>query len=143
MKNNLFGFLFAIKSGTIRKAFEEMGKYEYILSISEMALLDGMVHLLDVFNVFTIYVQGNQYPTINTMALFYTEMVDRLEEIKLFNTNEIIEKAADILLNKLPERIKLENDHIAAAIIDPRIQHLDIVNKWITENGIVYRLFCI
>lgn len=120
----------------MRKALEEMRKYEYILNVNEMALLEGMVHLLDVFNVFTIYVQANQYPTMNTMALFYTEIADRLEQIKLFNTNEIIEKAADILLNKLPQRFELQNEYIAATLIDPRIQHLKIVDEWICEHGI-------
>lgn len=74
-----------------------MGKYEYILSANEMKLLDGLVQLLDVFNVFTVYVQGNQYPTMNTMVLFYTEIEHRLEQINLFNTNETIEKAVAIL----------------------------------------------
>lgn len=114
-----------------------MGKYDYILSASEMTLLQGMIELLDVFNVFTIYVQGNQYPTMNTMALFYTEIEDRLKKIQQFNTNETIGNAAGILLRKLPERFELQNDHIAAALIDPRIQHLEIVNKWITNRGIV------
>lgn len=117
-----------------------MGKYEHIISISEMALLEGMVKLLDVFNVFTVYVQGNQYPTMNTMVLFYTEIVDKLKELQLFNTNDVIEKAIDILLNKLPNRFELQNEHIAAALIDPQIQHLNIVNEWIREHGIVFTI---
>lgn len=113
-----------------------MHKYEYILSANEMELLQSLVELLDVFNVFTTYVQGNQYPTMNTMVLFYTEIEDRLKKIKLFNTNEIIENAANILLNKLPERFELHNDYIAAALIDPRIQHIEIVDRWIRDQGI-------
>lgn len=138
--DNLFTFSFIRHNknvGIIRKAFEDMGKYNYILTTSEMTLLHGMIELLDIFNVFTVYVQGDQYPTMNTMALFYTEIEDRLEKIRLFNTIETIENAATILLEKLPERFELKNEHIAAALIDPRMQHLSIVNKWISDHGIV------
>lgn len=126
------------KIGIIRKAFEEMGKYEYILDVNELALLEGMIELLDVFNVFTIYVQGDKYPTMNTMVLFYAEIEDRLKKIKLFNTNDVIDNAADILLENLPKRFDLKNDYIAAALIDPRIQHLEIVKRWIGEKGIEF-----
>lgn len=115
-----------------------MRKYDYILDVGEMALLEGLVQLLDVFNVFTTYVQGDKYPTMNTMALFYTEIEDRLKEINLFNTNALIENAANILLKRLPERFELQNEHIAAALIDPQIQHLPIVDRWIRERGTEY-----
>lgn len=75
---------------------------------------------------------------MNTMVLFYTEIEDRLKQIKLFNTDEIIDKAADILLENLPKRFELHNDYIAAALIDPRIQHLEIVDRWIREKGIKF-----
>lgn len=100
-----------------------------------MALLNGLVELLDVFNVFTIFIQGCEYPTMNTMVLFYTEIEDRLEKIAQFNTNDTIEKAAKILRDKLPERLEILNEHIAAALIDPHIQHLEIVSRWISNRG--------
>lgn len=127
--------LFNWNVGTVRKAFEEMSKYEYILSINEIALLEGLVELLDVFNIFTVFIQGCEYPTMNTMALFYTEIEDRLQKIELFNMNETIENAAKILREKLPDRIEMLNEYIAAALIDPRIQHLEIVSQWILKNG--------
>lgn len=115
-----------------------MSKYNYILSINEVALLNGLVELLDVFNVFTIFIQGCQYPTMNTMALFYTEIVDKLDQIALFNRNDTIEKAAKILREKLPERIELLNEYIAAALIDPHMQHLEIVSQWISDKGLMF-----
>lgn len=114
-----------------------MSKYEYILSVDEIALLTGVIELLEVFNVFTIFIQGCEYPTMNTIPLFYTEINDRLDKISLFNLNETIEKAAEILKEKLPERLELLNEHIAAALIDPQIQHLEIVNRWMSERGIL------
>lgn len=113
-----------------------MSKYEYILNASEMGLLTGLVELLDVFDIFTVFIQGCEYPTMNTMVLFYTEIEDRLKKTSLFNMNETIENGAKILLEKLPERMEILNEHIAAALIDPNIQHLEIVNKWISEKGI-------
>lgn len=113
-----------------------MSKYEYILTVNEKSLLEGLVELLDIFNVFTVFIQGCEYPTMNTMVLFYTEIEDRLKKISLFNLNETIDKAAKILQANLPKRLELLNEHIAAALIDPEIQHLEIVNKWISEKGI-------
>lgn len=101
-----------------------------------MALLNGLVELLEVFNIFTIFIQGCQYPTMNTIALFYTEIEDKLDKIALFNTNDTIEKAAKILRENLPKRIELLNEYVAAALIDPHIQHLEIVSRWISDKGI-------
>lgn len=112
-----------------------MSKYEFILSISEIALLEGLVELLDVFNVFTVFIQGCEYPTMNTIVLFFTEIEDRLKKIQLFNLNEIISNATRILLDNLPKRIEILNEYIAAALIDPRMQHLDIVSRWISDKG--------
>lgn len=112
-----------------------MGKYEYILSINEIALLKGLVELLEVFNIFTVFIQGNQYPTMNTMALFCTEIENSLEKINTFNSNETIENTAHILKENLPKRIEVLNEYIAAALIDSRIQHLEIVNRWMSEKG--------
>lgn len=112
-----------------------MSKYEYILNPGEIALLNGIVELLDVFNIFTVFIQGCEYPTMNTIVLFYTEIEDRLNKIEQFNTIETIEKAAKILREKLPERIQLLNEYIAAALIDPHLQHLEIVDRWISDRG--------
>lgn len=102
-----------------------------------MSLLDGLVDLLDVFNVFTTFIQGNSYPTLNTFILFYAEISDRLKQIcSLYDDeNEIIVKAAQILLNNLDKRLPLNEECIGAALIDPRMQRLPIIDKWLMEEG--------
>lgn len=42
--------------------------------------------------------------------------------------------AATFLLDRLPHRFKLSLEMIAAAILDPAIQHLPAVDEWLEEN---------
>lgn len=100
-----------------------------------MALLDGVIELLDVFNIFTTFIQGNEYPTMNTFALFYTEIEDQLKKILEFSEDDVIIRAANILLTNLPKRLPLSIDFIGAALIDPRMQRLPIVREWLNTNG--------
>lgn len=112
-----------------------MEKYDLILTSDELLLLAGLVELLDVFNVFTKFIQGNSYATMNTVALFYTEIEDRLTFLAKFSEQRPIAKAAQVLIEKLPDRIELINEFIAASLLDPRLQHLEIVEKWLSKNG--------
>lgn len=117
-----------------------MEKYDLILTRSELSVLEGLVDLLDVFNIFTKYIQGNSYPTMNTVLLFYTEIEDRLKYIAKHSLEESISNAAELLLlKKLPNRIEIVNEFVAASLLDPRLQHLDIIEKWLTKNG---NIFC-
>lgn len=112
-----------------------MEKYNLILDRSELSLLEGLVELLDVFNVFTKYIQGNFYPTMNTVLLFYTEIEDRLNYVAKYSLEQPISNAAKLLLKKLPKRIEILNEFVAASLLDPRLQHLDIIEKWLAKNG--------
>lgn len=58
-----------------------------------MALLGGVNELLDIFNVFTTFIQGNEYPTMNTFVLFYAEIEDRLKKIIAHSGDEVITRA--------------------------------------------------
>lgn len=121
--------------GIIKKCLQRMEKYDLILTSNELLLLAGLVELLDVFNIFTKYIQGNSYPTMNSVALFYTEIEDRLNYIAKYSEERPISNAASLLLEKLPERIELLNEFIAASLLDPRLQHLEIIEKWLSKNG--------
>lgn len=103
---------------------EHTQEYALILTRNEIDLLTGIVELLESFNVFTTYIQGSEYVTINTLVLFYTEIRDRLEKTKLFSLNITVTKAAEILLSNLDHRFLIEKETIAAAIFDPRMQRL-------------------
>lgn len=127
--------------GIIKKCLQRMEKYELILTSEELLLLAGLVELLDVFNIFTKYIQGNSYPTMNTVALFYTEIEDRLSYIAKYSAEKPISTAASLLLNKLPERIELLNEFIAASLLDPRLQHLEIIERWLSEKGNLLFIF--
>ena len=104
----------------------------------ECRLLDGLVELLEIFNVFSTFVQANNYPTLNTFVLFYTEIKDRLSKICTVYEDEddVIAKTADILLDNLDKRLPLNEEHIGAAMLDPRMQHLPMIEEWLREKGI-------
>lgn len=102
---------------------------------NEMILLGGVIDLLDIFNVFTTFIQGNQYPTLNTFVLFYTEIADRLKNIIADSEDEVIKRAAHILMTHLDKRLPLSIEFIGAALVDPRMQRLPIIDEWLSNNG--------
>lgn len=120
---------------------QKIEQYDYIMNRDELSLLDGIVELLDVFNVFTTFIQGNSYPTLNTFVLFYAEIQDHLKKMRDIcddgdsSADSVIGKAADILLKNLDKRLPLNEECIGAALIDPRMQRLPIIDKWLTEHG--------
>lgn len=61
----------------VKKLLVKYGFYELILSNEEVLLLEHLVELLEVFEVFTKFVQGEFYPTLNSIVLFRTEIIDR------------------------------------------------------------------
>lgn len=124
-----------IFTAIVKKCLEHHAAYDLILSRSELALLGRLVEVLEVFNTFTKYIQGNSYPTLNSLLLFYMEIKGNLEQIKRDNMCEVINKVVDILLNNLDHRFQLTDACIAAAILDPSSQHLPILNTWLRDKG--------
>lgn len=141
LSNIRFGCLYKLSksykdnSSIIKKALEKMEKYDLIMNRNELALLDGVVELLDIFNVFTTFMQGNEYTTINTFVLFYAEIVDRLKKTIEYDDDAIITRAAQILLDNMDIRLPLTVEIIGAALIDPNMQRLPTIEYWLLVNG--------
>lgn len=137
--------MFVIFTAIIKKCLENRGKYELILDRSQIALLGRIVEMLDVFNTFTKYIQGNSYPTLNSLVLFYVEIKEGLQQMYRDSMCETIKTAVDILLENLDHRFPLKDECIAAAVLDPSTQHLPIINMWLRDKGsnIDHILFCI
>lgn len=114
-----------------------------ILNRSELALLGGLVELLEVFNVFTKFMQGQEYATMNTLALFYSEIRDNLNKMKIFSVDHVILKAVDILTEGLEKRLPIDNDMIASALLDPRMHSLPIIKEWLDSTGMIDPLISI
>ncbi|XP_055306784.1 uncharacterized protein LOC129571046 [Sitodiplosis mosellana] len=123
-------------SAIVKKCLEHHAAYELILSRSELALLGRIVEVLEVFNTFTKYVQGNSYPTLNSLILFYVEIKGNLEQIQRENMCEVINKVVNILLKNLDHRFQLTDACIAAAILDPSSQHLPLIQSWLRDKDL-------
>ncbi|XP_031634563.1 uncharacterized protein LOC116347899 [Contarinia nasturtii] len=54
---------------------------------------------------------------------------------RAMTTDDLIEKAADILLTNLNRRMPLPMEAIASALLDPSTQHLKIINEWLNLEG--------
>lgn len=61
----------------IKRCLEITGDYNLILNEVEWELLERYVELLKVFEIFTVHVQARNYPTMNTIILFRSEIVER------------------------------------------------------------------
>ncbi|XP_031639538.1 zinc finger BED domain-containing protein DAYSLEEPER-like [Contarinia nasturtii] len=118
----------------VRKCLEQREEYDLILTRSEIKLLERLADVLDVFNTFTKYIQGNSYPTLNSLILFYVEIKQGLEQIQRRNICEIISKVVDILLKNLDHRFELTDLCVAAAVLDPSTQHLPLIDTWLSDK---------
>lgn len=98
-------------------------------------MLEGLIELLEAFNVFTKFIQGQDYATMNTLALFRTEIVDSLEKIQTFSSDSVILRAAEILMEALEKRFPINNDMIASALLDPRMHSLPMIREWLNSKG--------
>lgn len=148
-------------ASTIHKCLQDNSKYELILTKNELEHISELVELLKVFHTFTKFIQGNTYPTQNLLPIFYTEVETSLKNIVEhysnkddndnyfesfiaddLNPNEdpVIVKAAKILLDNIESRLELTSESIVAAIIDPAMQHLPIIDRWLRKNSTYFSL---
>lgn len=138
---------------TIKKCLEDNYKHELVLNLNEVQLLNGVVKLLECFHKFTKIIQGNNYPTQNILPLLVSEAQHTLkniikeyempilennsldDEFELGSDGSVIATAAKILLENIDKRMELTSDAIVAAILDPAMQHLPIIDEWLQKNS--------
>lgn len=113
---------------------EELGCYEMVLDKDEIKLLTGLVDALKPFNDFTKLIQGVDYPTINLIPLLITEIDHQLTQQRMFSEEQLVVDAIDILLVNLKKRIEMNEIVIAAACLDPAVQHLPILDEWLKNR---------
>lgn len=118
-----------------------MEAYELILTRDEIETLNGLACVLKPFGELTKIVQGVEYPTINLVALLLTHIEDQLETIRVFSSNKFVKEAIDILIENLDKRLEMTDEKIAAAYLDPSLQHLPIIARRLNEKGEVNCLF--
>lgn len=81
MHRSAFEFVFFIFircfADIIKRCLEVNGDYDLILNDDEIELLSDYVELLKVFEIFTVYTQGTSYPTMNSIVLFKSEIIEK------------------------------------------------------------------
>lgn len=113
---------------------EGLGCYELVLDKKEIKLLSGLADALKPFNDFTKLIQGVNYPTINLIPLLITEIDHQLTQQRMFTEESLVVDAIDILLLNLKKRIGMNEIVIAAACLDPAVQHLPLLDDWLTKR---------
>lgn len=58
----------------VRRCLEGRKKYNLILTNNELALTKDLIELLGIFEIFTVHIQGQTYPTLNSIILFRSEI---------------------------------------------------------------------
>lgn len=127
--------------GIIRSSLERMEAFELILTKDEIETLNGLACVLKPFDELTKIVQGVEYPTINLVALLLTHIEDELETLRVLSSNVFVKEAIDIILNNLDKRLEITDEMIAAACLDPSLQHLPIIARKLNEKGEVICFF--
>lgn len=108
----------------IRTCLEKKQLYHLIISDFDKILIDDFIEILDIFNLFTKFVQGNRYTTINYMLLLYVEIEHKLKDT-ISKKHGTVKKCAEILWQKLPHRFEISTDMLVAACCD----HLDTTHS--------------
>lgn len=128
-------YLFSL-SGIIKKVLEQTENYDLILNRTEIDLLHGLCSILEVFSIFTKSIQAQEYPTMNVMTLFYSEILDSLEKMNIFVEDDILLRAVSILKANLSKRFPVTDLMIASAILDPRMHGLPLIREYLLDNGL-------
>ncbi|GAB0086086.1 uncharacterized protein DMENIID0001_000760 [Sergentomyia squamirostris] len=118
---------------TYRKAMEEKREYDLILTTKELSLLEDAMAVLEIFRDATTDLQGQEYATANLGLLTFLSIKKNLEDSPKTPRQR---KWSRVLLKNLPERFKITDDIILAAMLDPSVCKLDIVTQFVTENKI-------
>lgn len=61
----------------VKKCLEKHQLYSLIVSEKQKVLLKEFVELLSTFEVLTKYAQSEYYPTLNTMLLFRSDIIEK------------------------------------------------------------------
>lgn len=111
--------------------------YQLILTEDEKALLNGFMNILEPFEMFTIGAQANKYPTLNMELLFRTEIDAKLNELQVevfLSSEATLNDAIDFLKSRLDHRFPVTDEAVAAAILDPAVQHLPRIDEYLNEK---------
>lgn len=125
---------------------EAVKKYDLILTEEDSNLLKDLVEIMEIFEIFNVHIQGQTYPTLNSIVLFRSEIISKYEMNMKQNrllpkliiiitpyiyslkriqerrdVDEWIHKAATLILSRIDIRFPLNEQMIASAILDPRI----------------------
>lgn len=97
--------------------------------------MHGLCSILEVFEIFTKSIQAQDYPTMNVMALFYSEILDSLQKMDLFTEDVVLIEAISILKQNLSKRFPVTDVMIASAMLDPRMNGLPLIKEYLSDNG--------
>lgn len=117
---------------TIKVCLQHLELYSLVIRESDKKLLIGFHQILDVFNIFTKFVQG-KYCTVSNMILFYVEIKDTLSKFVATNVG-VLKQCAKILLEQLPNRFDISEEMLVAAIVDPWSQNIGFIDEYLNNK---------
>lgn len=120
---------------TIKLVLERSSNYDLILTLNERDILNGMIRILEPFQMLSVGAQATQYPTLNMELLFKIEIETTLAELAqefFLNSDQQLCDAIDLLKSQLDHRFPTTDFAIAAAILDPAAQHLSQIDAYLS-----------
>lgn len=111
-----------------------MDLYALIILDRDKKLIEGFNKILDIFNIFTKFVESTSFSTLNNLILFYVDIKDKLTSARDENVG-VLRDCANLLLENLPNRFEITDNMIAAANIDPWSQHVAYIDEILSSKN--------
>lgn len=110
-------------------------KYSLVLNETEIKILSDIVKVLEPFQELVMHIQGTTYSTMNVLLLGVENVKNIIEKVKSKTEHSIVAAACRILLANIDGRLKITDEIVVAAMLDPCFQHIEAIDDYCTKNN--------
>lgn len=118
----------------IEQCLQSLRKYDFILEDDEIEKCEEMVAVLRTFVDATDFLQGQKYPTLNTVLIFLIDIKKTLQDILKENVSDFSKKIVTIVLAGIEKRLAANDFIVAAAFLDPAMKKLAVISEYLEKN---------
>lgn len=116
----------------VESCLSKLRLYDKMCNTEEWALVEALAKFLDVFKQASELLSGTKYPTVSLVLLFRVELEQALEA----NSDDctILADLKQRMRNVLGRRFPIHELYVVAAMLDPSLGQLRLVQNYLAEN---------